>query len=440
VVPAFGIDKVVRVAIDLNAVPPSFVDRRDLDGFVDDFLRAVRQGAMCSGNACIPLPTELPYFPNTESVAAVEGTTVPTTQPGERRAPERDADILRSAVANIQGRLPAGWSIGRPDLSQRRRGIDATLKVTGPDRQTAILAVDVKRSVVTGDLPGLVEQLRLSVDQLAEPAALLLAAAYLGNSAQQWLQERGISYVDATGNVFLVLNRPGLFLRDRGADRDPWRGPGRPRSSLQGPPAARVVRALVDFFPPVTVRELVRRSNASTGATYRAIEFLEREGLLERDARGPIYHVQWRRLIERWSEDYGFQRNNAIGTYVYPRGLSALVDRLASASVPPYAVTGSLAAQRMAPYADPRVAMIYVDEPEQFAADLTLRAVDSGANVLLATGEYDVAFDRVVEADGLTYAAPSQTAVDLLTGPGRSLAEGQALLDWMESNESAWRI
>jgi hypothetical protein len=365
----------------------------------------------------------------------MEGVPVPTTPPNERRAPEREADILRSAVTTIQERLPAGWSISQPDVSERRRGIDATLKVTGPDRQAATLAVEAKRSVVTRDLPGLVERLRSSADQ----ATPLLAAAYLGISARQWLQEHGVSYVDATGNLFLVLQRPGLFLRDRGADRDPWRGPGRPPGTLQGPPAARVVRALVDFSPPVTVPELIRRSRASTGATYRVVEFLEREGLIERGTRGPIYRVQWRRIIERWSEDYGFQRNNAIGTYVYPRGLPALVDRLASSSPPLYAVTGSLAAQRMAPYADPRVAMIYVDQPEQFAEELRLRSVDSGTNVLLATGEYDVAFDRVVESDGVTYAAPSQAAVDLLTGPGRSPAEGQALLDWMESNESAWR-
>lgn len=38
------------------------------------------------------------------------------------------------------------------------------------------------------------------------------------------------------------------------------------------------------------------------------------------------------------------------------------------------------------------------------------------------------------------YAAPSQVVVDLLTGHGRSHAEGQALLDWMEMNEDTWRI
>jgi hypothetical protein len=102
-------------------------------------------------------------------------------------------------------------------------------------------------------------------------------------------------------------------------------------------------------------------------------------------------------------------------------------------------LTGSFAAHRIAAYSPARLAMIYVDNPEQAAEQLNLRAVDSGTNVLLATGDYDVVFDRVVKDDGLTYSAPSQAAVDLLTGPGRSPAEAQALLDWMEKHESAWR-
>lgn len=83
--------------------------------------------------------------------------------------------------------------------------------------------------------------------------------------------------------------------------------------------------------------------------------------------------------------------------------------------------------------------MIYVEDRERVAEELNLRAVDSGANILLASGDYDVVFDRLVEVDGRRYTAPSQAAVDLLTGPGRSPAEAQALLDWMEANEPQWR-
>ena len=189
----------------------------------------------------------------------------------------------------------------------------------------------------------------------------------------------------------------------------------------------------------MTVPELVRRSGASTGATYRVVEFLEREALVVRDPRGPITRVARRPLLERWSEDYGFQRSNTVGAYLYPRGLPALLDVLRNTSGLRYALTGSFAAHRVAPYSSARLAMIYVDSTEQAAEQLGLRAVDSGTNVLLASGEYDVVFDRVVEEDDLTYVAPSQTAVDLLTGPGRSPAEAQALLDWMEKHESAWQ-
>jgi hypothetical protein len=200
-----------------------------------------------------------------------------------------------------------------------------------------------------------------------------------------------------------------------------------------------VVRALADYAQPVTMPELVRRSGASTGATYRVVDFLEREALLQRTPRGPITDVSWRPMLQRWSLDYGFQHSNSVTRYLQPRGLPALVERLGEAHGLLYAVTGSLAAHRLAPYAPERLAMIYVDDLDRAVDLLDLRPVDTGANVLLAAPVYDVVFDRLSFVDGVFYAAPSQTAVDLLTGPGRSPAEGEALLDWMATHEPAWR-
>jgi hypothetical protein len=267
----------------------------------------------------------------------------------------------------------------------------------------------------------------------------MVAAGYLSPSARAWLEEHDVSYGDTTGNIRIVIAKPALYLRDVGAVRDPWRGPGRPRGTLQGLPAARVVRALADYAPPVTVRGLVDRSGASTGATYRVVEFLEREGLVERGLHGSIRQVQWRRMLERWSQDYGFQSSNHVTGYLHPRGLDAALEALVGSRGLRYVITGSFAAERLAPYAPARLAMIYAEDPGQTARQTGLRALDTGPNILIATPVYDVVYERSTESGGLTFAAPSQTAVDLLTAPGRGPAEGLALLDWMESNEYSWR-
>jgi hypothetical protein len=352
-------------------------------------------------------------------------------QPGE-------VDALRRAMEQVRSHLPSGWAAQAVQTAASDRP-DLLVSLSAPDGTATTLVVEVKRSVEVRDLPAVVQGLTEWIHSSGRPATPVLVARYISPSVASWLDERGLSYVDATGNMRLSVERPALYIRDRGADRDPWRGPGRPRGTLQGSPAARVVRALADYGQPVTLPDLVRKSGASTGATYRVVDFLEREALVERSPRGPITDVSWRPMLERWSLDYGFQHSNAVRRYLQPRGLPVLVERLQAARGLRYAVTGSLAAHRLAPYAPERLAMIYVDDMERAAEALDLRAVDTGANVLLAAPAFDVVFDRTSVVDGVAYTAPSQTAVDLLTGPGRSPAEGEALLDWMASNERSWR-
>jgi hypothetical protein len=358
-------------------------------------------------------------------------------------APEA-REIVRRAVAIVQERLPKGWSTDPVYEGAGRGGpgADAVVEITGPDNAKVLLVLECKRSLVRRDLPALLQQ--LADYSAAVPGATLpvVVSQYLSSSVRGWLDKNDVSYIDATGNLRLVSREPAVYLRDRGADRDPWRGPGRPRGSLRGAPAARVVRALADFRSPLPVTTLVSRSGASTGATYRVLDFLEEEALIARGARGIVEEVRWRELLERWSQDYGFQESNEVKAFLQPRGLPALRTALEERSDQfSYAVTGSMAAELWAPYASVRLAMMYVKDVTVAADLLGLREVDSGANVLLATPPKgaEVVFDRSSTIEGITYAAASQVAVDLLTGPGRNPAEGQALLDWMETNELAWR-
>lgn len=271
----------------------------------------------------------------------------------------------------------------------------------------------------------------------AGPAPLVVAR-YLSSRTRAALVEIGASYVDATGNVRVSSSDPGVTIQAEGAERDPWRTPDRPTSTLRGVPAARVVRALVDRKPPWKVRELATESGASLASTSRVVGFLEREALLTRGDSGEIATVNWAALLERWAVDYDLVRRRRVVGLLQPRPLDALVEPLRKYRGQ-YAITGSLAAARRAPYADSRLAIIYAADVSTLMTALDLREAPSRPNVLLIEPDDDYVFDRAELSDGQKYAAPSQVVVDLLSGPGRNPEEGLDLIRWMTAHEKDWR-
>jgi hypothetical protein len=350
-------------------------------------------------------------------------------------AAPRDEDVLRLAMDQLADLLPEGWVVRGPAGSDGQGRPDAVLVIEGPNEACVEVLLEVKARIVTRDVPFLLERLR------GMPSGRTghgLVARYLSPPTRQRVVAGGGNYLDATGNIRIVSDDPPMVVLGVGATRDPWRGPGRPRGTLRGAPAARVVRTLVDLAPPYSVPELARASGASTGATYRVVELLKEADLLEREERGPIRHVAWRRSLLRWADDYEFGPTEVLGRYASPRGIQAALDRLREYSGP-YAVTGSVAAQFYAPYAPPALLAVHAGDPAEVAEFVGLREVESGANVLVAASADGFPSERAARQSGLLVAAPSQVAADLLSLPGRGPAEAEALLDWMEENERAWR-
>jgi hypothetical protein len=93
---------------------------------------------------------------------------------------------------------------------------------------------------------------------------------------------------------------------------------------------------------------------------------------------------------------------------------------------------------RVAPVAPPRLLTLYADRPREVEQALDLRPADAGANVAVLTPFDDVVFERTSVKKGITIAALSQIAVDLMTSPGRGPNEAEALMQWMAENEDAW--
>ncbi len=148
-----------------------------------------------------------------------------------------------------------------------------------------------------------------------------------------------------------------MFIETQGADRDPVREP-RPLKSLKGSAAGRVVRALCDFLPPYGVRTLAEASSTPLGTVSRVVGLLDQEALVKRDDRKRIVEVEWQALLSRWSRDYDVKTSNQLSSFLEPRGLNALVEKLGRWSGR-YAVTGSMAGPRIAAS---RLAAVYIDD------------------------------------------------------------------------------
>lgn len=364
-----------------------------------------------------------------------------------------ETDLLKIAYEGISNRLPPDWSLHYLDSWRERPigrvHIDGAFEITDPEGRSAIVVLEAKRGQVDARQ---VFQLKdylwyvLSAqgnDTLAPylpgGVGLMVVAPYIGPLAKERLSEAGVSFVDLTGNIRFVLNRPAIFIEAQGADRNPYRE-NVPLRSLRGRGAARAVRGLLDYRPPFGIRELAIATENSASTISRVSDLLERESILYREERrGRILSVDWERLLRRWADDYDFMGANRITAWLEPRGMRVLFDKLRRADFE-YAVTGSFAAVRIAPVAEPRLAVIYAANRAAAAKSLGLRPADTGGNVLIGRPFDPVVFQRTQQDDEIMYVSVTQTVADLIKGPGRGPSEAESLIEWMHHREDVWQI
>ena len=362
--------------------------------------------------------------------------------------------LLSTVARDIRGRLPSRWALlNRGEEVRvgqgigRTRVIDAILEIRDPQGLSTSIVVEAKNTPVEPNRVSFAAEMLLELTRLvseedgeldAAPVPMMLSP-FLSPLARERLVAAGISYADSTGNLRFSADRPAIFIETQGQDRNPFRE-NRPLQSLKGSRAARAVRSFLDYRPPFGTRELAGETQNSLATVSRVSDLLVREAIIVRDGpRGRISSVDWETLVRRWAMDYDFAKANSLTTYLEPRGPSVLFDRLREADLR-YAVTGSFAAVRLAPVAEPRLVTLYAADPEYAADRLGLRPAETGGNVVIARPFDPVVFERTEIADGITYACVTQVLLDLMTGPGRGPAEAEGLLEWMRENEEIWKL
>ena len=353
-----------------------------------------------------------------------------------------EADILTRGLKDLRELLPATWKVepvAKPSGDDTDPAADALISVQDSQGVYSRLVLEVKRAFAPRDVESLLGgQLRL-LRRLDPNARVMVFAPWLSARTRGLLEEINVGYLDLTGNVRLELERPAVVIRTVGAVLDP-NPPKRQGVSVRGTVAGRVVRLLADVRPPYTASAIATVAGVSVPYVSRLLKQLDREALIQRGPRGLVVDVDVPNLLRRRAETYALFGTNESHSYLSGTGAREVVRQMRDNPAFPYrAVTGSFAAAQRAPIAAPSQLTVYVDDLEAAAQAMGLMPTDQGADVVLLRPYDFVVTERLDLVDGLRVVAPSQLALDCLSGNGRMPAEGEALLSWMTDHEAQWR-
>lgn len=359
----------------------------------------------------------------------------------QEQEPLSNNDLLALAVRTVDELLPEGWQVnlapatGDPYLD-RRSTPNAQLEAIGPDGSVALFAI-ASRLIASGrDLPPILEALSRWQEQTG--AMPLLVSRYLSPTIRDVLRESGTSSLDATGNVELSFDSPAIAISRPGLDRDPWRRECTP-GTLAGEPSGRVARALCDFETPLPVSLLSATAGTSAGATYRALDLLIDEGLVEKGERGWVTAVDWQGVLKRWAHDWSKAEQRFVTRLNLNGGVSAAIKTLQKLPADSYVVGGSQAAAALiGAKSEPRQLVVHCDSAVSLAADLDARPArrNDPAELIVHGRALSSAAARATRRRNITVAAPTQAYADLVLSDDSGADE---LLKALAAKTSAWR-
>jgi len=338
--------------------------------------------------------------------------------------PQATRRLFAATVESLDSLAPSGWRVA----IARRSDDGGVARVVSPDDISGELAVHI--------CPDLAPREAVA---LPEPeGATIIAAEWLSPRTRELLSDTGYGYVDQTGNVSVVVNRPGIVFRTDGEQRDPSPKPV-PRLNIRGPRAWALQRTLAEVQPPYGVSDLANAIDSDPGYVSRLLAALAGELLISRVPRGPVEHVEWEAMLRQIASSYSLLDANETTNWVASSGAEQFIADLASSKAKAWAVTGSFAAAQLVSVAAPEIVVVYTDDPERIATLTRIRQVRNGGDVVIARPYDQIVFHRTWTRDDIVYASPAQIALDCLTGPGRMPAEGEALIEWMQRNAPRWQ-
>ena len=258
----------------------------------------------------------------------------------------------------------------------------------------------------------------------------VFVAPYISPQAAKICLQAGLGYADLAGNCRLTFRQ--VYIAKEGRP-NPF-GEKRELRSLYSRKASRVLRVLLvnaGHNRRWKVQALAKEADVSLGQVSNVKKLLAEREWIRTELDGFSLSAP-AALLEEWSQNYSYRRNTVRDFYALqtiPEIEARLAQECRRAGIR-YTLTGFSAAARLAPAVRNQRAMAYVQEGvDELARRLSLKEVDSGANVSLLA-PYDAGiFYGAQNFNGAQVASPVQVYLDLKSYPGRGDEAANAILE-----------
>ena len=307
---------------------------------------------------------------------------------------------------------------------------DALILMNVNDSQV-VLVVEVKRQVFPRDVREIRWQLErsygrkfgLSGDQQYIP---MIMADAISPGAREEMRRDGTAYFESTGSLFIPAKSAYLLI-DKPAEKG---GSAKAMTTVFEGQRAMVLHALWETLsdePWFNVKQIAETSGASVGTVSETLHELERRDWVESVGSGPS---KLRRLtnpsnlLDEWKAYQLVQKPPQMKRYFVPGKIPDIVHQLTDDTID-YEITGEVAGQHYAPYLTKVSTLVlrytYGLFVDHFLEHIKAKPVSEGWNfamINMSQTVHQFRFQR--KEDGIRYASPLQTYLDLLQGPGRS--------------------
>lgn len=342
----------------------------------------------------------------------------------------RESEIISEFSNRLDIMLPNLRIIGIQREKEVNGGVrvDLMIKVAfGNIAKT--LVVEVKNIGEPKLAENAIVQLKKIVKELPD-AYPVFAAPYLSERTRQICISEGVGYLDLIGNIYLNL---GSVLIDR-TDKNTAKIERENTRSILSNKATRVIRDLLENpNEEKRIVDLAKECKMTPAGVYYVINSLENKGYVERTERKKIRVLQPRRLLTDWGKNWRVERNSLERYFSFAHDPDEIMKRVSISAKKvgfEYYFTGMAGASLVAPFVRYNDVWLYgTGDKKAFIAELDIRPVQSGGNVVILSPYDKGVYIGAREIRGMSVVSNIQLFVDLYSYPARGQEQAERILE-----------